>query len=69
MQESPSANTTKRRINHSPEPLGATPTFSFLAIDGWACSSGRFNLRKGEKHKKSHNPRMHKDIGKQESQH
>ena len=43
-----SANTTKRKINHSSEPWGATPTFSFLAIEGWACSSGRFSLRKGK---------------------
>ena len=48
MQESPSSNTTKKRINHSPESLGTAPTFSFLAIEGWACSSGRFNLRKWE---------------------
>ena len=25
---------------------GDHPTFSFLAIEGWSCSSGRFNLRK-----------------------
>ena len=48
MQESHNSNTIERGMNHSPEYLGTSPTFSFLAIEGWACSSGRFNLGKRE---------------------
>ena len=48
MKGSHNSNTAERRINHSPESLGAAPTLSFLAIEGWACSSGRLNLRKWE---------------------
>jgi len=32
-------------MNHQPESLEAAPALSLLAIEGWAYSSVRFNLR------------------------
>jgi len=36
------------KVSYQPDSLEATPTLSFIAIEGWACSSVRFNLRKEE---------------------
>ena len=41
--------TTKRGASHLPGALEIAPTLSLLAIDGWACSNGLFNLSKEER--------------------
>ena len=36
-------------VSYKPGSLEAAPTLSLFAIEGWACSSIRFNLRKEER--------------------
>jgi len=36
-------------VSYKPGSLEAAPTLCFFAIEGWACSSVRFNLRKEER--------------------
>ena len=38
-------NNSSPLVSYQPGSLEATPILSFFAIEGWACSSVRFNLR------------------------